>query len=76
DQSGTWAVRIEPGGGFSEPVRVPLEAPLAVPFFTASPRAGCALTEAVDILSTGRRDGQPVALYTRLRFVPPTRRLP
>jgi len=76
DQSGTWAVRIESGGGFSEPVRVPLEAPLAVPFFTASPRAGCALTEAVDILSTGRRDGQPVALYTRLRFVPPTRRLP
>ncbi len=76
DQSGTWALRVEPGGRFSEPVRVPLAAPLAVPFFTASPRAGCALAEAVDILSAGNRDGQPVALYTRLRFVPATRRLP
>ena len=69
-QTGTYAIRIAVDGNVSTPVRIPLLRPTSGPFFTASPRAGNALTEAADLLIADTIDGQPVARYARARFGP------
>ena len=71
DQTGTYALRIESDGSVTEPVRIPLSRPIPGTFFTASPRAGCAPTEAVDLLIADTLDGKPAARYARVRFLPP-----
>ena len=70
EQSGTYAVRVEPDGSVSSPVRVPLKRPIKSTFFTATPRSGNRLTEAVDLLIADTIDGKPVARYARVRFGP------
>ncbi|OGV71784.1 MAG: hypothetical protein A3K19_06735 [Lentisphaerae bacterium RIFOXYB12_FULL_65_16] len=70
-QTGTYAMRIGRDGSISAPVRIPLARPIPGSFFTASPRAGCPLTEAADLLIADTIDGKPVARYARVRFVPP-----
>jgi len=69
-QTGTYALRIEPDGSVSAPVRVPLSRRIASTFFTATPRAGNRLTEAADLLIADTVDGKPVARYARIRFLP------
>jgi N-acyl-D-aspartate/D-glutamate deacylase len=69
-QTGTYALRIEDQGTFSAPVRIPLKRPITGTFFTASPRAGNALTEAADLLVADTIDAKPVARYVRLGFSP------
>jgi len=69
-QSGTYAIRIGKDGAISAPVRIPLSRPITGAFFTASPRAGCALTEAADLLIADTVDATPVARYARVRFGP------
>ncbi len=69
-QTGTYALRLETDGSFSAPVRIPLSRPITGAFFTASPRAGCPLTEAADLLIADTLDGRPVARYARVRFAP------
>lgn len=73
DQSGTYAVRVEPDGSISAPVRIPLERPIAGAFFTATPRSGNRLTESVDLLIADTIDGRPAARYAQVRFVPVSR---
>jgi len=70
-QSGTYALRIEPDGTASAPVRIPLKRPSKSSFFTATPRAGCRLSEAAHLLMADTIDGKPVARYARIRFSPP-----
>jgi len=67
-QTGTYAMRIEPDGSVTAPVRVALARRIASTFFTATPRAGNRLTEAADLLIADTIDGTPVARYARLRF--------
>ena len=68
EQTGTYALRIEPDGSASVPVRIPLVRRISSTFFTATPRAGNRLTEAVDLLIADTVDGKPVARYARVRF--------
>ncbi len=70
EQTGTYALRIEPDGSVSPPVRVPLSRRIRSAFFTATPRAGNRLTEAADLLIADTVDGKPVARYARIRFCP------
>ena len=56
-------------GQFSAPVRIPLARRISGAFFTASPRAGNAPTEAVDLLIADNIEGAPAARYARVRFV-------
>jgi hypothetical protein len=70
EQTGTYALRIEPDGSVSPPVRVPLSRRIRSTFFTATPRAGNRLTEAADLLIADTVDGKPVARYARIRFCP------
>jgi N-acyl-D-amino-acid deacylase len=67
-QTGSYAVRFEQDGSISAPVRIPVQRPLTGTFFTATPRAGNRLTEAVDLLISDTVDDKPVARYARLRF--------
>lgn len=69
-QTGTYALRIEPDGSVSAPVRIPLARHIPGAFFTATSRAGNRLTEAVDLLIADTVDGQSVARYARIRFCP------
>ena len=69
-QTGTYALRIEPDGSVSAPVRIPLSRPITGAFFTATPRAGNRLTEAADLLIADTVDGKPAARYARIRFRP------
>lgn len=68
-QTGNYAVRVEPDGSVSEPVRIPLERPFTM-CFTATPRSGNALTDTADLLIADTIDGQPVVRYARLAFRP------
>ena len=70
EQSGSYAVRVEPDGSISTAVRIPLERPLSGTFFTATPRSGNPLCEAADLLIADTLDGVPVARYARIRFCP------
>jgi hypothetical protein len=74
-QTGTYALRIEPDGSVSTPVRIPLARRIPRNFFTATPRAGNRLTEAVDLLIADTVDGKSVARYARVRFCPADRRV-
>ncbi|MDD4870590.1 MAG: D-aminoacylase [Kiritimatiellae bacterium] len=67
-QTGNYAVRVEGDGSISAAVRIPLQRPLTDTYFTASPRAGNRLSEAVDLLIADTIDGKPVARYARIRF--------
>ena len=69
-QTGTYAMRIQPDGSASPPVRIPLQRRIPSTFFTATPRAGNRLTEAADLLIADTVDGKSVARYARLRFCP------
>ena len=69
-QTGTYAMRIESDGSVSAPVRIPLARRIPSTFFTATPRAGNRLTEAVDLLIADTIDGKSVARYARIRFCP------
>ena len=69
-QTGTYAMRIESDGSVSAPVRIPLARRIDGTFFTATPRAGNRLTEAVDLLIADTIDGKSVARYARIRFCP------
>jgi hypothetical protein len=67
-QTGTYALRIEPDGSVSAPVRISLARRIPSSFFTATPRAGNRLTEAADLLIADTVDGKPVARYARVGF--------
>ena len=67
--TGTYALRMASNGQFSAPVRIPLARRISGAFFTASPRAGNAPTEAVDLLIADNIEGAPAARYARVRFV-------
>jgi hypothetical protein len=70
-QSGTYALRVEPDGSVSTPVRIPLKRAITGAFFTATPRSGNRLTDAADLLIADTIDGKPVVRYARIRFSPP-----
>lgn len=70
-QTGTYAMRIEPDGSVSAPVRIPLARAITGTFFTATPRAGNRLSETADLLIADTIDGKSVARYARIRFCPP-----
>jgi hypothetical protein len=53
-------IEIAPDGRPSAPTTIPLKHPLTQ-FFTASPRAGCALSWTLDMLGHRRGDWQPAA---------------
>ncbi len=69
-QTGNYAMRLETGGSWSAPVRIPWERPVSGTFLTATPRSGNPPSEAADLLIADTSDGKPVVRYSRLRFVP------